>query len=145
MSNTTVPYRHRAQYYETDRMGIIHHSNYIRWMEEARIDFLRQQGIRYSDLEAGGLVSPIFEVNCRYKRMVRFEEIVAVEVSVAKYSGVKLVLSYRMTNESTGEICAEGESTSCFMNSDGRLISLKKEYPELHALFESLAGITDKP
>jgi acyl-CoA thioester hydrolase, YbgC/YbaW family len=134
-----IPYRHSAQYYETDRMGIIHHSNFIRWMEEARIDFLRQQGVRYSDLESGGLVSPIFEVKCQYRRMVQFEDTVAVEVSIAKYTGVKLILSYCMTNETTGEICAEGETTSCFMNSEGRLISLKKEYPELHALFESLA------
>lgn len=134
-----IPYRHSAQYYETDRMGIIHHSNFIRWMEEARIDFLRQQGIRYGDLEASGLISPVFEVKCQYKRMVRFEDIVAVEVSIAKYTGVKLILSYRMTNETTGEICAEGETTSCFMNSDGSLISLKKTFPDLHALFESLS------
>ena len=131
MNSRMIAYRHTAQYYETDRMGIIHHSNYIRWMEEARIDFLRQQGVRYSELEASGLVSPIFEVKCQYKRMVRFEDVVAIEVSVVKYSGVKLILSYRMTNETSGELCAEGETTSCFMNSEGKLISLKKEYPFL--------------
>ena len=138
MNSRMIAYRHTAQYYETDRMGIIHHSNYIRWMEEARIDSLRQQGVRYSELEASGLVSPIFEVKCQYKRMVRFEDVVAIEVSVVKYSGVKLILSYRMTNETSGELCAEGETTSCFMNSEGKLISLKKEYPGLHLLFSSL-------
>ena len=138
MNSRMIAYRHTAQYYETDRMGIIHHSNYIRWMEEARIDFLRQQGVRYSELEASGLVSPIFEVKCQYKRMVRFEDVVAIEVSVVKYSGVKLILSYRMTNETSGELCAEGETTSCFMNSEGKLISLKKEYPGLHLLFSRL-------
>ena len=141
MSGEMIPYIHTAQYYETDRMGIIHHSNYIRWMEEARIDFLRQQGISYGDLESSGLVSPIFEVNCRFRRMVRFEDKVAIAVRVIKYTGVKLILSYTMTNEATGEICAEGESTSCFMNSQGKLISLKKEFPELHNLFESLMSI----
>ena len=84
MSRSMIPYRHVAQYYETDRMGIIHHSNYIRWMEEARIDFLRQQGIRYSDLEASGLISPIYEVRCQYKRPVRFEDVVAIEVGLKK-------------------------------------------------------------
>lgn len=138
MSNRMIPCRHTAQYYETDRMGIIHHSNFIRWMEEARIDFLRQQGIRYSDLEASGLISPIFEVRCQYKRMVRFEDTVSIVVSVTRYTGIKLVLSYRMTDEVTGELCAEGESTSCFMNADGKLISLKKEYPGLHTVFENL-------
>lgn len=139
MNKAINPYRHTAQYYETDRMGIIHHSNYIRWMEEARIDFLRQLDIRYSDLEASGLVSPIFEVRCQYRRMVKFEDIVAIEVSILKYTGTRLTLSYRMTNETSGELCAEGETTSCFMNSGGRLISLKKDYPQLHELFEKLA------
>lgn len=139
MNKAINPYRHTAQYYETDRMGIIHHSNYIRWMEEARIDFLRQLDIRYSELEASGLVSPIFEVRCQYRRMVKFEDIVAIEVSILKYTGTRLTLSYRMTNETSGEPCAEGETTSCFMNSGGRLISLKKDYPQLHELFEKLA------
>ena len=125
MNSRMIAYRHTAQYYETDRMGIVHHSNYIRWMEEARIDFLRQQEVRYSELEASGLVSPIFEVKCQYKRMVRFEDVVAIEVSVVKYTGVKLILSYRMTNETSGELCAEGETTSCFMNSEGKVISSK--------------------
>ena len=40
-------YQHKVQYYETDKMGITHHSNYIRWMEEARIDFLEQLGWNY--------------------------------------------------------------------------------------------------
>ena len=130
MSSAMIPYLHTAQYYETDRMGIVHHSNFIRWMEEARMDFLRQQGIRYSDLEASGLISPIFEIKCRYRRMVRFEDTVAIVVRVEKYTGVKLVLS--------GEVCAEGESTSCFVDPEGKPLSLKKEYPGLHILFENL-------
>ena len=132
-----IPHRHTAQYYETDKMGIIHHSNYIRWMEEARIDFLRQLGIRYSDLEASGLVSPIHEVRCKFRRTVRFEDTVSIEVRVEKYTGVKLVLSYRMTNENTGELCAEGETTSCFMNAEGKTISLKNDFPDLHDLLKN--------
>ena len=143
MSRSMIPYRHVAQYYETDRMGIIHHSNYIRWMEEARIDFLRQQGIRYSDLEASGLISPIYEVRCQYKRPVRFEDAVAIEVGLKKYTGVKLILSYRMINETTGNVCAEGESTSCFTDAEGRLITLKKDFPGLHTLLEALANQQD--
>ena len=51
-------YRHTVQYYETDRMGIVHHSNYIRWMEEARVDYLAQLGWGLERLEAMGSVSP---------------------------------------------------------------------------------------
>ena len=74
---------------------------------------------------------------------MRFEDVVAIEVSMLKYTGVRITLSYRMINETNGDICAECESTSCFTNSDGKLISLKKEFPGLHVLFENLADHTE--
>ena len=52
-------YEHRTQYYETDQMGIIHHSNYIRWFEEARTDLMRQMGIGYDEMEGQGIISPV--------------------------------------------------------------------------------------
>ena len=58
-----TPYRRLVQYYETDRMGIVHHSNYIRWFEEARTDFLRNNGIVYSDLEQSGVMIPVVNVS----------------------------------------------------------------------------------
>ena len=60
-------YNHTVQYYETDKMGITHHSNYIRWMEEARVDFLKQIGWDYDKLEEIGVISPVTEVSCKYK------------------------------------------------------------------------------
>ena len=61
------PYEYKAQYYETDQMGIIHHSNYIRWLESARIDYLEQLGISYRGLEERGIVSPVVTVEGRYR------------------------------------------------------------------------------
>ena len=54
-----VPHRHLVQYYETDQMGIIHHSNYIRWFEEARIDFMNQIGLTYKTMEEKGIISKL--------------------------------------------------------------------------------------
>ena len=68
---TIQPYRHQAQYYETDQMGIVHHSNYIRWMEEARIDFMKQAGLSYRKMEALEIIIPVLEVQCVYHSMVR--------------------------------------------------------------------------
>ena len=72
------PYCHHVQYYETDRMGITHHSNYIRWMEEARIDFLAQIGWSYARLEELGILSPVTAVDCRYKASTTFDDQVLV-------------------------------------------------------------------
>ena len=61
-------YIHKVHYYETDRMGITHHSNYIRWMEEARVNFLDQAGWGFDRMEADGIVSPITHVDCDFKK-----------------------------------------------------------------------------
>lgn len=60
-------YRRRAQYHETDQMGIIHHSNYIKWMEEARIAFMGEMGFGYGEVEKRGIVSPVAGVSVSYK------------------------------------------------------------------------------
>ena len=58
------PYQHRVQYYETDRMQLTHHSNYLRFMEEARVDFLEQLGWGYNRMEEEGLISPVVGITC---------------------------------------------------------------------------------
>ena len=66
------PYIIKARYYETDQMGIIHHANYIRWMEEARIDLMNQMGYPYRRFEEMGYLSPVLHAECEYKKSVKF-------------------------------------------------------------------------
>ena len=63
------PYEHQIQYYETDQMKVVHHSNYIRWFEEARTDFMRQIGLPYEELEKKGILCPVLEASAKYLRM----------------------------------------------------------------------------
>ena len=119
---------HRAKYYETDQMGIIHHSNYIRWMEEARMDAMSQFGISYNNMEKNGIISPVVSVSCQYKSMVHFDDIVQIQVSVTKYNGVRLDLAYEITDNSTGELRTKGTSTHCFLDKAGHVISLKHDF-----------------
>ena len=74
-------YQHKVQYYETDKMGIVHHSNYIRWMEEARIDFLSQIGWDYKKLEESGVISPVTAVDCTDSRFIFITDKKAVSLS----------------------------------------------------------------
>ena len=133
------PYVRQAQYHETDQMGVIHHANYLKWLEEARIDFLAGCGVSYGAMEAEGIVSPIAEVTCRYRQPVRFGDSVQITLWVKRYTGVRLTLGYAVAREDGTVLCAEAETVSCFMNRDGRLISLKKECPALHALLEKIS------
>ena len=130
-------YLHRVQYYETDMMGITHHSNYIRWMEEARVDFLLQLGWDYAKLEKEGIISPVLNVTCDYKRPTSFSDTVVISVSVQEFKGVKLHLAYDMKN-AEGQIVCTGTSSHAFLNAEGRPIRMKQEQPEL---FETLSGL----
>ena len=87
-------YIHRVNYYETDKMGITHHSNYIRFMEEARMNFLSEIGYPMIRLEKEGITSPVVSVNCEYKHTTTYSDEIEIEVALEKYTGVKLFLSY---------------------------------------------------
>ena len=124
-------YTHKVHYYETDRMGITHHSNYIRWMEEARIEFLKNIGWGYEKIEEMGIISPVTAVECRYKNTTTFADIVHIDVWVEEFKGVRLKIRYSM-KKSDGTLVCEGVSEHCFMNKDGKIISLKREYPDIY-------------
>lgn len=130
-------YEHQAQYYETDQMGVIHHSNYIRWMESARIWWMEKMGIDYGRMEKQGIISPVLEVSCKYHSMVCFGDSVVITLKIEKYNGVRLELSYRITDKADGEVRATGNSKHCFLNQEGKPVSLKKSYPEYDRVFTS--------
>ena len=67
--------------------------------------------------------------------MVHFDDTVRIEVDIKQYNGIKLTVNYRMINETTGQVCTLGESSHCFLNQEGRIISLRKSCPECDAAF----------
>jgi len=132
MKETEV-YKHTVQYYETDMMGFAHHSNYIRWMEESRVDYLRQIEIDYPRLEKDGIVSPTIEVNCRYRKSTTFQDVVYITVTMTEFKGVKLKFAYLMKN-AAGDTVAEANSVHCFIDKAGKPVRLAKEYPEYYSI-----------
>lgn len=122
------PYVHKVKYYECDRMGITHHSNYIRFMEEARVDLLDQLGYGFEKMEADGVVSPVTEVNCVYKRTTTFQDEICIDVRLAKVSALKFEFEYEGRLGSS--VVFTGRSTHCLME-NGRPVVLKQRYPKL--------------
>ncbi len=129
-------YEHFVQYYETDQMGIVHHSNFIRWMEEARVYFLDWMGFGYDWMEAEGIISPVVEVSCQYKQMVHFHECVQIKVKIRTYNGVRLCLDYEMIEKESQKLCAAASSTHCFIDKKGKILMLQKACPELDEKFK---------
>ncbi len=131
-------YKHIVQYYETDKMGIAHHSNYVRWMEEARLDFLAKIGWPYAKFEEEGVISPVTALECNYKKTTTFPDEVTIFVFLEKYSGVRMGFRYEMKKGDATVF--EGRSEHCFLNDGGKIVSLKRTYPEFDTLLRSLAG-----
>lgn len=132
-------YVHKVHYYETDKMGVTHHSNYIRWMEEARVYFLEQVGMGYAKLESDGIISPVIGIECEYKQTTTFDDEIIIDVKVKEFKGVKLVIEYTMTNAKTGDIVLTGISKHCFLNRDNKPVILKKEFPLFDKKLKELA------
>lgn len=130
-------YYRKPHYYETDQMGIVHHSNYIRWFEEARVDLLDYLGLFYQNMEKAGIIVPVLEINCQYKGMVHYGETVRINTFVAKYNGSRLDFSYELINDKN-QIVTTGTSKHCFLDHHThRFVQLKKSYPEFHQIFTS--------
>lgn len=127
-------YIHNVNYYETDKMKLTHHSNYIRFMEEARLDFFAQLGFPYDKFEAGGIISPVVNVSCNYLKTTTYPDIIEITVNVTELTAARLMLAYTMVR--SGELVCTATSTHCFLNEKGRPINFKKLYPEFHKALE---------
>lgn len=133
-------YKHKVCYYETDKMGITHHSNYVRWMEEARVDFLEKIGFGYDKLEEMGIMSPVIGIECEYKESTRFNDDVLIEARIKEFKGVRLVIEYVMRNACSGNVVLVGNSKHCFIGANNMPVMLKKVLPEFDAKLKELAA-----
>ena len=125
-------YKRKVNYHETDKMGITHHSNYIKWMEEARIYYFSTLGLSYAELEKNGVGSPVVNVNCKYILPTTFDDEIDISVKFTRYNGVVLNVEYTMVNAKTGKTVCTATSESCFVDKQGKLVSIKNVLPETH-------------
>lgn len=128
-------YERKINYYETDRMGIVHHSNYIRFLEEARCAFLDALDMPYSMLESLGIMIPVLGVQCDFKHHVTFNDTILIDVSIKSFNGVRLVMQYTVTEKSSGNLVLTGETKHCFTNTNLKPISLKKHFENIYGKF----------
>lgn len=138
-----ITYERKAFYHETDQMGVIHHSNYFRWLEEARVYFLDKIGLSYKKMEEIGIISPVVSIGAQYKKPVKFDDVVIINVKVVKYTGIKLELEYEIRNKESNELMVLAESKHCFIK-DNSVISLRKEYVDFDKKFLDYIENQDK-
>lgn len=128
-----------TRYYETDQMGIIHHSNYYRYFEVARTDYLKNiNGMTYKDVENAGVRMPVTETQCKYKISALYDDELTITVTIREMTVVRITFDYVITREKDGAFIAEGATFHAFTNGENKPINLKKYRPELYQqLFEA--------
>lgn len=133
-----IIFERKINYYETDKMGVVHHSNYIRFLEEARCYWMDKLGIPFSVFEENGITIPVLGVNCTYKFHVTFDDTILINVFIKEYTGVRMTVGYDVTNKETGKTVLLGETKHCFTDKSLKPINLKKHAPEFNKKFEEV-------
>src|SRR5829696_4490250 len=108
----------RVRYAETDRMGLLHHANYIVYFEMGRTELLRARGISYRDIEDSGHLLVIVDVGCKFKRPAYYDDLLTLRTTVERVTHVKIVHRYQVFRD--GLLLAEGHSTLACVDREGK-------------------------
>ncbi|MBP3621426.1 MAG: YbgC/FadM family acyl-CoA thioesterase [Lachnospiraceae bacterium] len=131
-------YERSINYYETDKMSVVHHSNYARFLEECRVDMLRYYEMPLEMFEEKGYVIPVLDLYSEFKESIKFGETVKIVPRIDKVTPVKFFISYMIYDETMTRVKHIAKSSHCFLNADFKPVSLKKVEPELYNRFLSL-------
>ena len=128
-----VTIQFRVRYYETDAMGIVHHSNYMRWFELGRTEYLRTVGLPYRALEERGIGSPVIGIRAAYKKPAQYDDLITLKTWVQAYNGIRLTMAYAVTCGSC--LLCTGESDHAFVR-DGRAVAPVRSLPDVHDVMQ---------
>lgn len=120
-----------VRYAETDKMGIVHHSNYYIWFEMARSEFIKKIGISYSKLEEKNIMMPLVETHCKYYEGAKYDDKIRIETNVEELTPVKVIFTYNVIREEDNKLLSRGKTIQAFVNQNFKIINLKKNYSEL--------------
>jgi acyl-CoA thioester hydrolase len=113
-----------VRFNEADPLGIVWHGHYIRYFEDGREDFGNQYGIGYLDFYKNGFVIPVVNVDCSFKKPLRYGDSVIVETSFIPCVAAKIQFSYRLFNKKTQELVATGSSVQVFLDKEHSVLQL---------------------
>ncbi|MGL5512836.1 MAG: acyl-CoA thioesterase [Sporomusa sp.] len=119
-----VTIREKVRFVETDMMGVVHHSNYFRWFEMARVEYLRQAGVFLNELMANDIIFPITDVECKYRMSAKFDDYILIEAVLSALSRVKMEFTYKVIREHDGAMLATGYTKNAFTNKQGKVTRL---------------------
>lgn len=134
-------FKRQINYYETDKMRVVHHSNYVRYLEECRMDFLRQIHLDYTEMENKGIMIPVLSVECSYKSPAKFGDTICIVPKLEKFHGVKFEMSYRIYSEDFSILHNEAWTSHCFVDFDFNPVRIKRDHPDIYQALTDLVGV----
>ncbi|MGY5253527.1 acyl-CoA thioesterase [Sphingobacterium spiritivorum] len=105
----------RVRYAETDQMGYMYYGNYAAFYEVARTEMLRSTGISYKELEDMGVMLPVLELNCRFIKPARYDELITIKTTIRTKPGIRLKFEHELYNEA-GELINTGSTQLVFVD-----------------------------
>jgi acyl-CoA thioester hydrolase len=125
--------RVRVRYAETDQMGVVYHSNYLIWFEVGRVEFIRQMGLNYKQMEEEGCGIAVVDVHVRYKAPARYDDELMIETRLLAARGAVVKFGYRILRITDGLLLCEGETMHVVVGVDMKKRSLPPKYAERFA------------
>jgi acyl-CoA thioester hydrolase len=120
--------RIRVRYAETDQMGVVYYANYFVWMEVARVDYCRQVGFEYRDMEADGAILAVTEAKCQYRASALFDDEVRIVTHVTEARSRTIRFAYEMRRAGDDQLLARGETLHAVCDRAGKMIRLPEKY-----------------
>jgi acyl-CoA thioester hydrolase len=112
----------RVRYAETDRMGLMHHANYLVYFEQGRTELLRAHGLTYKDFEDQGYLLVLTRAEIRYRSPAHYDDLLTIRTTVVRTTAVRIDHRYEVLRDST--LIAEGSTTLACVDRDGRVQAL---------------------
>lgn len=128
-----------VRYAETDMMGIVHHSRYYPWFEQARTDFIKRTGLSYTRMEKMGILLPLTETHCHYIYGLKYEDEVLVTCKIDKLTVARIEFSYEVYKLPEMKKMSEGKTKHGFIDKNFKPINLKKTFPDVWEKLSSLS------
>ncbi len=138
MNSSIKPYRRKINYYETDQMQVVHHSNYARYLEEARLYLMEQVGLAYNNLEELGIIIPVLELHDYFTKSITYGDEIDIYPIIMRLSPVRFRLKYKIYRAGTDELLHTAETSHAFVDTEFKPMNLKKKYPDIYQAMEAL-------
>lgn len=122
----------RVIYADTDAMGVVYHTNYIKWFEVGRTELLRSMGYPYARMEKEGIMLPVSECSCKYRMPAVYDDVLEIMARIMEVKGATITIDYEIRRQESGELLASGVTKHAITDKNFKPIRLRSKNPELY-------------